>query len=87
MPQGIDWLHKLPEVGSHTVTAAEASANAAAINTGKPAASAWQVQVFRSGVNVMADAVVTLSGGVLTVADGGATYNMTTGDIIHWQVW
>jgi len=77
---------KLPEVGTHTVTSAEASANAASIQTGKPAATAFAVQIFRSGVNVMADAVITLTAGVLGVADGAATYNMTAGDVINWQV-
>lgn len=87
MPTGIDWLSKLPECGQHTVTSAEATANAASIATGKVAATAFHVQIFRSGVNVMSDAVVSISSGVLAVADGGATYNMTAGDVINWQVW
>jgi len=86
MPHGIDWMNKLPEVGAHTVTSTEASSNAATIVTGKPSAAAFIVQIFRSGANVTADSVVTLSAGTLTVADGGATYNMTSGDVIHWQV-
>lgn len=86
MPYGIDWLKKMPEVGAHTVTDAEATANAAAINTGKPTATGFIVQIFRSDVNVMADADVSLAAGVLTVADGAATYDMAAGDVIHWLV-
>jgi len=44
------------------------------------------VQSCRSGVNGMAEAVITLTAGVLGVADGAATYNMTAGDVINWQV-
>lgn len=72
--------------GVHTVTGGEATANAAAIDTGFPEATGFEVDVWRAGVKVTADAVVTLSEGVLTVADGGATYNVTTGDKIHWRV-
>jgi len=44
------------------------------------------VQVWRSGVDVTSDAAVTLVAGVLTVADGAATYNMAAGDVINWIV-
>jgi hypothetical protein len=72
--------------GVHTVTGGEATANAAAIATGLAAATGFIVQVYRAGVNVMADAVVTLAGGTLTIADGASTYNMTAGDVINWNV-
>jgi hypothetical protein len=83
---GSDWLAKLPAHGRHVVTDAEATANAAAIDTDKPGATGFLVQVWRSGVGVTADAAVTLVGGVLTVGDGKATYNMAAGDVIHWIV-
>lgn len=82
MPIGIEGWNKLPESGAHTVTAAEASANAAVISTGK--SIGFMVQIFRSGVDVTADAVISQTGGALTVADGGATYNVTAGDVINW---
>lgn len=83
---GSDWLAKLPAHGRHVVTADEATANAAAIDTDKPGATGFLVQVWRSGVDVTSDAAVTLVAGVLTVADGAATYNMAAGDVINWIV-
>jgi hypothetical protein len=68
------------------VTAAEASANAASIATGVAAATVFFVQIFRAGADVTVDAVVTLTAGVLAVADGGATYNVTQNDVINWLV-
>jgi hypothetical protein len=81
---GSDWMAKLPAHGRHVMTADEATANAAAILTDKPSASAFLVQVWRSGVDVTADAVVTLLDGTLTVADGAATYSVTAGDVVAW---
>lgn len=85
MPYGIDWLQKLPHGGKHTVTSAEASANAAVIDTGKPDASAYIVQVYRAGKVVTSDAAVSLSAGKLTVGDG-TSFNLTEGDVICWCV-
>lgn len=82
---GTDWLAKLPAHGRHVVTAAEATANQAVINTEKPSATGFMVHVWRSGVDVTGDAVVTLTAGALKLADG-STYNMTTGDVISWLV-
>ena len=76
----------MPAHGRHVVTDAEASANAAEIDTDKPGATGFLVQVWRSGVDVTSDAVVSISAGVLTVADGAATYNMAAGDVINWIV-
>lgn len=72
---------------SRTVTSGEATANQADIDTGFGAApTVALVQVYRSNVNVTADAVITkLTGGdvgKVRVADGAATYNMTAGDVI-----
>lgn len=83
---GSDWLAKMPAHGRHVVTDAEATSNAAAIDTDKPGATGFLVQVWRSGVDMTADAAVTLVAGVLTVADGAATYNMVAGDVISWVV-
>ncbi len=83
---GSDWLAKMPAHGRHVVTAAEAVANVAAIDTDKPGATGFLVQVWRSGVDVTSDAVVSIAAGVLTVADGAATYNMAAGDVINWIV-
>lgn len=73
---------------SHTVTAGQATANLADIDTGFGAApTVALVQVYRAGVNVTGDAVVSkLSGGdagKIRVADGASTYNMTAGDVIE----
>lgn len=75
-------------MASSTVSAGEATANQKDINTGLGAQlTFWNVQVYRSGVDVKADAVVTAlssgDAGKLRVADGAATYNMTAGDVIH----
>lgn len=83
---GSDWLAKMPAHGRHVVTDAEAAANVAAIDTDKPGATGFLVQVWRSGEDVTSDAVVSISAGVLTVADGAATYNMAAGDVINWIV-
>ena len=83
---GSDWLAKLPAHGRHVVTDDEATANAAAIDTDKPGATGFLVQVWRSGVDVTSDAAVTIVGGALTVADGSSTYNVTEGQVINWIV-
>ena len=83
---GSDWLAKLPAHGRHVVTSTEAGAGAAVIATDKPNATGFMVQVWSSGVDVTSDAAVTIVGGVLTVADGAATFNLTAGDVITWMV-
>jgi len=65
-----------------TVSAGQATANAAVIATGFTTVTSAIVQVLRSGVDVTADAIITFSGGNVSVADGGATYNTTAGDKI-----
>jgi len=90
--QGSDWQRRIVdnfavigERGTHVVTAGEDSANSAAIATGKADATAFIVQIFRSGANVAHDAAVSISDGTLTVADG-STYALTTADVINWIV-
>jgi hypothetical protein len=73
--------------GSKTVSAGEATANQADIVTGLAniTLANGSVSIFRAGTNVTADAVITEpTPGTIRVADGGATYNVTAGDIINW---
>lgn len=73
--------------GSHTVTADEATANAAVIDTGLAdiTLSKGSVTVWRAGSIVTGDAVITESpSGSISVADGASTYSVTAGDIINW---
>lgn len=73
--------------GSYTAVADDATANEAVIATGLDAIAGFIVQIFRAGVNVMEDAIVTASGGNLSVADGAATYAVTANDVINYIVW
>lgn len=66
-----------------TVSAGEDTANTKSITTGFSTITAKVVQILRSNVPVTGDAVITVSGGTLTVADG-ATYVLTSGDVINW---
>lgn len=72
-------------MGSHTATSGEATANAAVIDTGLSAITSFIVQAYRANVNVVGDAVVTVSGGDLSVADG-SSYVLTAGDVINYVV-
>jgi hypothetical protein len=81
-----DNFSTIGERGSHVATSAEATAGTLDIDTGKVDATAFIVQIWRSGVMVMEDAAVSLTAGVLTVADGAATYAVTADDVITWIV-
>lgn len=70
--------------GTYAAVAADATAGTLDIDTGNAAATAFIVQIWRAGVLVMADAAVSIDAGVLTVADGAATYSVTAGDVIVW---
>lgn len=70
--------------GAYTVVAGDDTAGTKAIATGLTAIDTFRVQIRRAGVDVSADAIVSASAGTLTVADGGATYALTAGDVIHW---
>jgi hypothetical protein len=72
--------------GRHVVTEGEATLGEAEIDTGSEEATVFIVQIYRAGVNVMDDAVVTLASGVLGVADGGDNYELTEGDVINYIV-
>jgi hypothetical protein len=69
---------------SYVAVADDATANTVAIATGLGWVGAAVVQITRSGAVVTADAVITLNAtaGSVTVADGGATYAITAGDVI-----
>lgn len=69
--------------GRHTVTSGEATANTLDIDTGMSAISSQIIQILRSGNVSTSDVDVTVSGGVMTIADG-STYNLTAGDVINW---
>ena len=83
---GIDFASKIPVGGSHTVTAGEANANAAVINTGMANAAYGIVQIIRSGKVATSDAKVSIAAGVIAVEDGTTTYKVTTNDVINWIV-
>lgn len=74
--------------GRYVAIAADATANQTDIVTGLAdlTASEWAVTVWRAGVIVDDDAVITEpAAGTIRVADG-ATYVLTTGDVIIWAV-
>ena len=73
--------------GVYTAIAADATANLVNIVTGlaDTDVSKYTVTVWRAGVIVTADAVITEpSAGTIRVADGGVTYSVTAGDIFVW---
>ena len=77
---------------AHTVTSGEASANQVDIDTGFGEAPTGKIiNVLRSGVDVKEDAIVSNltagDAGKVRIADGGATYNTTAGDIIYLFAW
>lgn len=79
--QGSDWLGKLPIVGSHAATSANASAGNVLFQT--PGKKSFIVQVFRSNVNIGNDVKASMTSGVLKV-ESGSTYKITAGDVINW---
>ena len=79
-------LAAFAKAGTHTVVSGEATAETLDIATGLAGATVFIVQIFRSGVMVMNDAVVSMAAGVLTVANGAATYDLTADDLINWIV-
>lgn len=73
-----------PIAGTYTAIADDATANTLDIDTGKATATVFLVQVYRAGVNVTNDAAISMAAGVITVADGAATYDITADDVINW---
>jgi molybdopterin biosynthesis enzyme len=70
--------------GARTVVAADDTAGTLTIPTKLSSITTVIVNILRAGDDVKDDAAVTFSGGVITVADGGATYALTAGDVIHY---
>ena len=69
--------------GSYTMLAADATANLKDITTGLSTITGLALLVLRAGVNVLGDAVVTITGGTVRIADG-STYNTTANDVVKW---
>ena len=68
---------------SYTVLAADDTAGTVDIDLGLTTIVAPIVQILRSDVEVTADAAITWAAGTVTIADGGATYALTAGDVIN----
>jgi hypothetical protein len=69
--------------GTYTVTSDDDTANTKTIATGLSTISSANVQVLRTNVAMYSE-TITYSAGNITVADNGATYVLTTGDVINW---
>lgn len=72
--------------GTYTADTDDDTAGSLTIDTGFAAATVFIVQIYRSGVPIFSDQAVSMASGVITVADGGATYAITDGDVINWMV-
>lgn len=71
-------------VTSADVTATKVEVEFVGVSGNKPEYKlAYAVSIFRSGVNVMEDATITISGSKITIEDGGTTYQLTANDEIH----
>jgi len=84
---GSDWMQKIPVAGTYTSTSADASANKSVINTGKPDATGFIVQVIRSNIEATAKAKISMTAGVILVEDNSSDFAVTNGDVIHWIVY
>ena len=84
---GSDWMQKIPVAGTYTSTTADASANKSVINTGKPDASGFIVQVIRANIEITAKAKISMAAGVISVEDNSSDFVVTNGDVIHWIVY
>jgi len=84
--QDVNFGSVLASRGIHTVTAGEETANTLDITTTFTAATGFIVQIYRAGVNVTEDSIISLALGVLTVADGGVTYSVTENDVVNYML-
>lgn len=103
MPTIVNWDNKsrvelVPSIGTFlpviamtlTPTSAEDSAGTLSVTISQLRAITGyicQIRTASTGAVITADAKITKSGNVLTVADGAATYNMATTDEIALIVW
>lgn len=76
---GSDWLPKMASSGKSVYVSGTWS-----VDSGKPFAIGFIARVLRAGVDVTGDAVITMTGGVLTIASGASTYTKTAGDVASW---
>lgn len=74
-------------LGTHTVTASEASASSLEIESHTDEIEGWLVQISRSGSTVTEDVKITgTSGSVLTIQNGASTYVMAEDDLISYFI-
>lgn len=73
-------------IGTYTADSDDDTAGTLDIDSGNASATSFIVQIYRSGVPIFSDQAVSMSAGVITVADGAATYDITNGDVINWMV-
>lgn len=78
---GIDWKNKIPVGGTYTVTGTPTSVT---LDTGKADAVGLIFQILRAKADVTADAKGSITGGVLKIENGVATYTMAADDVINW---
>lgn len=70
--------------GSYTTNTTDAGANSLAIVTGLASITGHSIIVYdTNNKQVTSDAVITVAGGTITVADG-STYNTVDGQIVKW---
>lgn len=69
--------------GTYTAVADDATAGTVDIDTGVSGATVFIVQILRAGAVATSDAAISISAGVLTVADG-STYTLTADDVINY---
>lgn len=83
-----DNISSLDARGAYTCVTADDTAGTVDIDTGLATADVCIVQIYRSGVQLFLDQEVSISAGVITVADGsgtGATFAVTAGDlVVYW---
>jgi len=72
------------KAGTYTMVAGDDTAGTTSIDTGLSAITMFIVQIYRSDVGVFSDQDVSASSGNLVIADGGATYALTAGDVVNW---
>ena len=83
---------KASTMGSYTVVTADDTAGTKTISLASyfgagETVTGFIVQIFRAGVTVTADAVISISSNNLVVADGSATYALTADDVINYIVY
>ena len=80
-----DFIGTTPVVaGTYTAVADDATAEEIVIDTGLAGAVGFIVQIYRSDVGIFSDQDVTMADGVITIANGAATYDVTAGDVVNW---